>query len=128
MLPLDAIVPWRPDRSDATAAACALLASRTAARHPRTYAGPPAKVDCHDGQGLRTAEVVAVTSVCCQVWRDDARFALTFNGHERRGRESLPCRRAAELLSASATWATAKECDCRRLSSVRAVAGAADAF
>ena len=97
-------------------------------RHPRTYAGSPAKVDCHDSQGLRTAEVVALTSVCCQVWRDDARFALIVNGRERRGRESWPYWRAAELLSASATLATAKECGCRRSLSVRAVIGAADAF
>ena len=70
------------------------------------------------------------SSPCCQVWRDEARVALTVHGRERRGRESWPCWSAAELLSVSATssWATANECDCRRSSSVRAVAHAADAF
>ena len=89
---------------------------------------PPANVDFHDSQALRAAEVVALTSVCCQVWQDDAQAALTMNGRERCCRESWPCWRAAELLSASATLATAKACSCRLPSLVRAVARAADVF
>ena len=58
--------------------------------HGRALA-PPAKVDCHDSQALRAAEVVAHPDVRCRVGQDDARVGqLSVDGRKRGSREGWP--------------------------------------